>query len=233
MDAYPDILTIGKLIGDPARAAMLVALLDGRPRPASELAWLAHVSRQAASAHLSKLEQGGLVEVSSEGRYRYYRLINAEVGQALEALARISPPATVRSLRTSRELTALRFARICYDHLAGCVGVHLTQALLANGWLLDQGQAYDITETGSQEFEDLGISVEMALSSRRAFAYPCRDWSESQPHLAGALGAALFKVLYDRGWVERAYASRTVQLTDPGRHELNLRLGIDLDPPGK
>lgn len=233
MDAYPDILMIGKLIGDPARAAMLVALLDGRARPASELAWLAQVSRQAASAHLSKLEEGGLVEVSSEGRYRYYRLKNAEVGQALETLARIAPPATIRSLRTSEELAALRFARICYDHMAGYVGVHLTQAFLAKRWLLDQGQNYDITETGSQGFEDLGISVEMARRTRRAFAYPCRDWSENQPHLAGALGAALFKLLCDRGWVDRAYANRTVQLTDTGRHELSLRLEIDLDQPGR
>ncbi len=232
MDAYPDILTIGKLIGDPARAAMLVALLDGRSRPASELAWIAHVSRPAASAHLSKLEEGGLLEVASEGRYRYYRLKNAEVGQALETLARIAPPATVRSLRTSEELASLRFARICYDHLAGYVGVCLTQAFLVKQWLLDQGQAYDITEAGIHGFEDMGISVEMARRTRRAFAYPCRDWSENQPHLAGALGAALFKLLGDHGWVDRAYAKRTVQLTDTGRHKLSQLLEIDLEQPG-
>ena len=233
MDAYPDILTIGKLIGDPARAAMLVALLDGRTRPASELAWIARVSRQAASAHLLKLEKGGLVEVTSEGRYRYYRLKNAEVGQALETLARIAPPATIRSLRASEELTALRFARICYDHLAGYVGVHLTQAFLANGWLVDQGQNYDITEAGHKGFEDLGIPMEKARRTRRAFAYPCRDWSENQPHLAGAMGAALFKLLFDRGWVDRTYAHRTVQLTDKGWYELSQQLGINLDPPDR
>lgn len=229
MDAYPDILSIGKLIGDPARVAMLVALLDGQPRPASELAWLAHVSRQAASAHLSKLEEGGLIEVFPEGRYRYYRLKNAEVGRTLETLASIAPPATTRSLRTSEELASLRFARICYDHLAGYVGVSLTQAFLTKQWLLDQGQNYDVTEAGRKGFEVMGISIDLVLRARRTFAYPCRDWSESKPHLAGALGAALFKLLFDRGWVERAYAKRAIKLTDVGRHAFSDLLGVDLE----
>ncbi len=169
------------------------------------------------------------MEVSSEGRYRYYRLKNAEVGEALETLARIAPPARIRSLRASQELIALKFARICYDHLAGYLGVQLTRAFLAKQWLLNQDQAYYVTEAGNRGFEDLGISLELVRRARRVFAYPCRDWSENQPHLAGALGAALFKLLCDRGWVDRTYANRTVRLTDTGRRELSLRLEVNLD----
>ncbi|MHB1681560.1 MAG: ArsR/SmtB family transcription factor [Bacilli bacterium] len=220
MDAYPDILTIGKLIGDPARAAMLVALLDGDPRPASDLAWLAHVSRQAASAHLSKLVAGGLLDVFTSGRYRYYRLKNAQVATALEMFASIAPQASVRSLRTSEELNALRTARICYDHLAGHVGVRLTAAFLAKQWLVDQGPQYGVTDRGVEGFRTLGIAVEEVRRARRVLAYPCMDWSESRSHLAGSLGAVVFKMLLDCGWVERMPTKRAVQLTDTGRSAL-------------
>src|SRR4051812_36181790 len=129
MQAGPDLASVALLIGDPTRAAMLTALLGGQALPAGELAACAQISAQTASAHLAKLVGGGLLSVTNTGRHRYYRLKSPEVGTALEALAMIAPQERVRSLRQSEDARALRFARTCYDHLAGVVGVAITRSL--------------------------------------------------------------------------------------------------------
>src|SRR5215475_1724076 len=186
---YP-IAAIGELLGDRARAEMLVALLDGRARTAGELAFTANVSGQSASGHLSKLVDGGLLAVQSRGRHRYFRLAGAEVAHALEALgavATVKPP-TVRPLANE----GLYVARTCYDHLAGRIAVELANGLQEENAIRPRGEHdYELGPRGEQCFTKLGIEVERLRGLRRTFARQCVDWTERRPHIAGALGAAL------------------------------------------
>jgi DNA-binding transcriptional ArsR family regulator len=226
MHAEPDLATVATLIGDPARAAMLAALLGGQVRPAGELAACARISPQTASSHLSKLVAGGLLRVTTAGRHRYYQLQGPEVGAALEALAAIAPQARVRSLRESEAARALRFARTCYDHLAGVVGVVVTQGLLDQGLLSADTQSYRISAAGTAWFGRWGIDLAQLEKTRRSFAKPCLDWSERHYHLAGALGAALTQALFERGWLARVAGSRAVRVTEAGRNGLQQELHV-------
>jgi DNA-binding transcriptional ArsR family regulator len=218
-------------IGDPARAAMLSALLGGQARPAGELAACARISPQTASAHLSKLVAGGLLSVTTAGRHRYYKLQSPEVGAALEALAAIAPPARVRSLRESEAARALRFARTCYDHLAGVVGIAVTHGLLDQGLLCADVQGYRVSAAGAAWFARWGIDLAQLEQARRSFAKPCLDWSERHYHLAGALGAALTQALFERTWLVWVAGSRAVRLTQAGRGGLQQELDV-LIPAG-
>lgn len=163
MSADPNLAEVALLIGEPARAAMLLALLGGQALPAGELAARAGVTPQTASAHLARLVEGGLVRVSSSGRHRYYRLSSPEVGSVLEALLTIAPARPVRSLRQSEEARALRRARTCYDHLAGALGVGLTRRLLALELLVADGERYAVTESGAAWLADWGIDLDMGV----------------------------------------------------------------------
>lgn len=217
------------LIGDPGRAAMLQALQDGRAHPAGALAWAAGLTAQAASNHLTKLVDGGLVSVEREGRHRYYRLANAEVAHALEALAVLAAP--VRSLEQPRspQARALRDGRCCYGHLAGRLGIAVTDALVACGAIRPvEGKLYEIPPTGRAWFEDLGLDLD-ALRSKRGVARQCLDWTERRHHLAGPLGVTLLSRLVVLGWVETVAGSRAARLTTLGREELRQRLGVDLE----
>ncbi|MBA3943163.1 MAG: winged helix-turn-helix transcriptional regulator [Herpetosiphonaceae bacterium] len=227
MHTDPDVASVALLIGDPTRAAMLAALLGGQALPAGELAACAQISPQTASTHLAKLVGGGLLTMTTTGRHRYYRLKSPEVGAAWEALARIAPRARVRSLRASEEARALRFARTCYDHLAGVVGVAITQAMLNKQLLTADAQTYHVTEAGTLWCAGWGIDLGQLRQSRRHFATPCLDWSERHPHLAGALGAAVAQKLFERGWIVRVSSSRAVCLTAPGREGLRRELNIN------
>jgi DNA-binding transcriptional ArsR family regulator len=233
MQADPDLATVATLIGDPARAAMLAALLDGQALPAGELAACARISPQTASSHLAKLVAGGLLRVATEGRHRYFQLQSAEVGAALEALAAIAPAARVRSLRESEAAHALRFARTCYDHLAGAVGVAITQGLLDQGLLMVDAHAYRVTPDGTAWFAQWGIDLHHLRQARRSFAKPCLDWSERHYHLAGALGAALAHALFERGWLVRVAGIRAVRLTEQGRAGLRQELRLEIALKGR
>ena len=228
-NADADLAAMGALIGDPARARMLLALLDGSARPASELAMLGGVSRPTASLHLAKLVEGGLLEVERRGRHRYFRLAGPEVGRALEALAAISPPLPARSLRAAQQGEALRLARMCYDHLAGRLGVALTERLLELGWLVESAGAFDLTARGHQRLARWGIDVDGLRRQRRRFAFPCLDWSERKHHLAGALGAALASRLLDLDWIRRVPRTRAVRLTGAGHRGLAEVFGLELE----
>lgn len=229
MQSQPDLSAIAMLIGDPARAAILSALLGGQALPASELAHRAHVTPQTASAHLAKLVEGGLLELNRSGRHRYYRLKNAEVARALEALAIISPAPRPKSQRDSTEYQALCFARTCYDHLAGKLGVALTQALQDKGLLTLHEQAYALTPQGSRWLEDWHIDEDKLHKGRRMFARTCLDWSERRDHLAGALGAAITTRLLEEGWIVRNAGNRSVRLTETGRSGILREFGISID----
>lgn len=226
--AYP-IASVGELIGDPGRAAMLVALLDGRARTAGELALQAHLSAQSASGHLSKLLAGGLVAVRSAGRHRYYSLANSEVAHALEALGAIATKPRTAATVGPRASNELYLARTCYDHLAGKLAVELTGRMEKTGVLRARGeQDFELGPKGPSWFAKLGIDVEELRSARRCFARQCVDWTERRPHLAGALGAALCTRMMTLGWIARRHHTRALRVTEFGAREFGRRFGLAL-----
>ncbi len=215
------------LIGDPTRAALLVALFDGRAQPASALAYAAAVSPQVASNHLAKLERGGLLVVEQEGRHRYYRLASAEVAAALESLAALaSSRMAVRKPRTRAD-GELCFARTCYRHLAGTVGVAITDALVAKGYLLEaEPKVFALGDDGRAWFDEIG--VDLTGDGRRVLARRCLDWTERRHHLAGIAGDRLFARLRARRWLEQRAGARTVRVTAAGVRGLADMLDLDL-----
>lgn len=215
METEADVAAVAALIGDPARSAMLAALQDGRALPAGELARHAGVSAPTASAHLGRLLDGRLVEVQRSGRHRYFRLAGGDVAHALEALAVIAPPASVRSLRGAAVGEALAEARTCYDHLAGRLGVALCAGLLRTKALVERDGAFAVGPRARAVLAPLGVDV-AGLPPRRTAVLRCLDWSERRPHLAGALGAAICARALAEGWVERLPGSRAVRLTPAG-----------------
>lgn len=228
MSTSPNIAELASLIGEPSRVMMLVSLLGGKALPASELAQSAKVTPQTASTHLGKLVEGGLLTSESHGRHRYYRLASAEVAHALEALLTISAPKPVRSLRESDQMRAIRYARTCYDHLAGEVGVALTQKLIELGMIETSGQDFVLHEAGKSKLRSLGVEVESSPKSRRRFARQCLDWSERRHHLAGSLGASLTNRLFELGWIERIPGGRAVRVTPEGMSGFSAEFGLDV-----
>lgn len=238
-----DIAAVAAVLADPGRARMLLALGDGRALAASTLAAEAGVAASTASAHLARLVQAELLQVERHGRHRYYRITGPQVGELLEALARLAPAAPVRSLREGSRAHAVRSARTCYDHLAGQLGTALMEALIDQGVLaggdgtFDPGGSgrdrlsspgwdcdYRLTGTGRAWMDDFGVKI--AAGSRRPLIRYCVDWSEQRHHLSGALGAALLTRLAGMGWVRRAPASRAVHVTSDGRSGLAATFGI-------
>jgi DNA-binding transcriptional ArsR family regulator len=228
MNAEPELATIAALIGDPTRAAILSALMSGQALPASELAYRAQITPQTTSAHLAKLVEGGLLSMTTAGRHRYYRLKNAEVARALEALAVISPLPKAKSPRETAALRDLHFARTCYDHLAGQLGVAITQALLDKNWLVLVDTDFQVTPAGMDWLASWNIDAQQLRKGRRLFACACLDWSERRYHLAGALGAAIASKLFEEKWAMRVAGNRAVRLTEAGRKRLKHELGLDL-----
>ena len=217
----PDIARIAGLIGEPARAEMLTALLDGRALTASELATAAGVTRQTASAHLARLREGRLLAMEAQGRHRYFRLADDEVAHALEALLGVAFRSRPTRLVTGPREPALRKARVCYDHLAGELGVMVYSGLQASGSLASGTEGLCLSEGGRARFRALGVDVDAAARERRVFCRPCLDWGERRDHLAGALGAALLQRIYELRWGTRMKGSRVVAFTAVG--EQNLR----------
>ncbi len=207
---------------------MLDALMDGSAHPAGELARLPGIAASTASSHLARLHTGGLVSYEAHGRKRLYRLAPGEIAEILEALARLAPPAETRSLQSANRDTALRFARTCYDHLAGYCGVNITQSLVERGALLPRDTVYELTASGEVLMARLGVDVVAARTRHRAFARACLDWSERRSHLAGALGAALADTLISRGWLARRPNDRALTVTPTGAAALRRDLGVEL-----
>jgi len=228
VDADPSVADAAALIGEPARAAFLLALSEEEALPATSLAARAGVSASAASGHLAKLVAGGLVVAERRGRHRFYRLANPAVAGALEALAAISRPRAVRSLRESDRAQALRAARTCYDHLAGRLGVAVTEALVARDVMRAADGGYEVTAAGAQQLAELGIDLDALAGGRRPLTRACLDWSERRPHLGGALGRALLEGFLVRGWLRPAGSSRAVRVTDDGRAGFGA-LGVDVE----
>jgi DNA-binding transcriptional ArsR family regulator len=215
---------IAAAIGEPARARMLYCLIDGRARTSTELAVVAGVTPSTASVHLHRLKARQLVRVLAQGKHRYYTLDRPDVAAALEALNVVAGGDTF----TPTAPLALRAARTCYDHVAGTLGVSLYDAFTARGWLsrARRTDACDLTESGADALEALGVDVATARGGRRRFAFACLDWSERRPHLGGALGAAVLRLLLRRRWVDQDLDSRVLRVTASGQRELRARLDI-------
>ncbi|WP_217592571.1 helix-turn-helix transcriptional regulator [Cohnella sp. GbtcB17] len=234
MNAYQNIVSVASLIGDPSRAKMLDALMGGQALPAGELAYIAGVSPQTASAHLSKLVNGNLLKVESQGRHRYYRLANAEVAQFVEMLEVLSPARPVRSLRQSEELVKVRHARTCYDHLAGRLGVALTNAWLERSYLsILSDREFGLTDEGADHFLSWGVDLRTPSPGRRVFAKRCLDWSERYHHVGGYLGARIASAALANGWVERIEGTRALRVTERGRDSLRDLYGMDWASPDR
>ncbi|MEW9110035.1 MAG: helix-turn-helix domain-containing protein [Cytobacillus gottheilii] len=224
----PDLAKIAALLSDPTRSAILLCLMDGTIHPSSELAYIAKVKPQTASFHLHKMLDADLVSVEKHGRHRYYKLKSSEVARVLEQLLHIAPKTAVNSLNEFREKSAIHLARTCYDHLAGYVGVQLTNALMQQGFLTKTDMNFDITAKGRIFLEELGIIEGNIRNSRRKFAPCCLDWTERQHHIAGALGNALLENLLEAGWFSRIPKTRALKVTPKGKLELKKRFSIQL-----
>src|SRR5579864_4418749 len=217
---------VAALIGEPARATMLLSLLDGRALPAGELAFSANVAPQTASGHLAKLVQGGLLRVENQGRHHYYRLAGPDVGTALEALGELAP-ARVRD-REPQEVKVLRYARTCYNHLAGRFAVDIHNAMQRRGLVAPvNGKQCELTEQGRKWLGEIARKHPLKLGRRDVVARLCLDWTERQHHLGGPLGCTLLTRLCEAKWIVRM-RGRSVRLTVNGRMELGKQLGLAL-----
>jgi DNA-binding transcriptional ArsR family regulator len=219
MRSGPPIAQIASLIGDPARANILAALMSGKALTASELAREAGVTAQTASGHLAKLKDGGLILGVQQGRHRYFRLAGPEIADMLESLMGLAARAG-RPVRTGPREEAMRRARVCYDHLAGAAGVRLVEALVGCGWITQAAGGLAVTEAGRPRFAAFGVDMDALETQSRPLCRTCLDWSERRTHLGGALGAALLTALEAKGWVRRTAGSRAVQVTPIGELEL-------------
>ena len=213
MKEGPDIALLGSLIGDPARANMLTALMSGKALTATELAGEANVTPQTASTHLSKLETGGLVRQRKQGRHRYFSLADDEVGGVLESMMGLAAKRGHTRTRTGPKDPALRKARVCYNHLAGEFGVRMLDSLLARQLVVEDDDRLDLTDPGRAFVADFGIDLDGLKSSRRPLCKSCLDWSSRRSHLAGSLGTALLQHFYDEGWARRQDGTRVVAFT--------------------
>jgi len=226
MIAAANLAEVAALVGDPARANMLAALMDGRALTASELAFMARVTPQTASAHLAKLTESHLLSVTSQGRHRYFKLASPLVGRMLEGIMAVAAIEAPRRHRpASPKDAALRQARTCYDHLAGRVGVALADALMAEGHVVLGEDGGSVTDSGAGFFSSIGIDLAQGRPRQRCFCRPCLDWSERRPHLAGFLGAALATTAFEQGWIERLRDTRAVAVTPSGETAMSRLFG--------
>jgi DNA-binding transcriptional ArsR family regulator len=228
MGAGLHIAEVANLVGDPARANILAALLDQRALTASELAYAAGVSAQTTSSHLGKLAEAHLLEVEKQGRHRYYRLASPLVAQMLESVMAVSAHGPRRGRPLARCDEGLRNARTCYDHLAGRLGVGLADALTQRGVIAFDRDGGEVTPAGFTFFSELGVDLTAPAKSRRVFCRPCLDWTERRYHLAGHVGACLLRLCLDRGWVTRQRDSRALTITPAGATQMRAILGVAL-----
>jgi len=217
MKEGPDFALIGSLVGDPARANMLTALMRGQALTATELAAECGVTPQTASSHLAKLEAGGLLRQRKQGRHRYYALSGDDVGAMLETMMGLAASRGHLRLRTGPKDPALRKARICYDHLAGALGVHMLDSLLHRE-MAHSGETTDLSLSplGREAMAGFGVELDALERQRRPLCKSCLDWSARRNHLAGALGAALLERILARNWARRIEQTRIIEFSKTG-----------------
>lgn len=223
-----DLGYITSLIGDPIRTTVLWTLLDNRAYTATELAISADTSPQNISMHLHKLVQADLLTVERQGRHKYYRFSKPEVAYAIEAIGNLIPNKTHQKMVTNKDNVAIKYCRTCYDHLAGKAGVSITESLLKQKIIIQNGAVYNVTAKGENFFLKLGIITAEIKTNRRTFAKPCLDWSERKHHLAGSLGASLLDKMLSLDWLRKTRNSRAIVITSKGQLELRDKFGVQL-----
>ncbi|MEN1970063.1 helix-turn-helix domain-containing protein [Lentibacillus sp. N15] len=228
MGSNPNIAEVASLLVEPSRASILTSLMDDRFHTASELAYMAAIKPQTASFHLAKLVEGNLVIVEKHGRHRYFHLANQEIASILESFLAVSRPGEIKSLNQSIENKAIRKARTCYDHLAGQLGVALTNSMVNMGYLKDGKKEFTVTPNGVEFFHDFGLNLEDLRKKRRSFSRACLDWSERNHHLAGSLGQAITSQLLELNWIDRKPASRAVTITEKGCEEFRRHFNLEI-----
>jgi len=234
MFAAANMVEVAALVGDTARATILAALMGGQALTGSELAFLARISRPTASEHLAKLVNARLIAVTRKRRFRYYRIASPLVARMLESIkvvAAIEVPPRYQP-RSARD-EALRFARTCYDHLAGQLGVVITDALVANGYVVLTEEGGEVTDEGTSFLIAFGANLASSPRHRRIFCRPCLDWSERRYHLAGRVGAEICRRCLELGWLIRERDTRVVLVTSAGRTGLCDTFGLDFDHGGR
>ena len=226
----PIIAEIAALVGDPARATMMAALLDGRALTASELALAARITPQTASTHLAKLTRAGVLSVARNGRHRHFRLASPTVADMIDGIVAVALEKRPRYRPLSRHARALSAARICYDHLAGRLSVDLTDSLVARKYVVPDADVAEITTAGARFFTEFGIELPRLRATRGRFSRLCLDWTERRLHIAGAVGAAITQRCFDLGWMERMKGSQAVMVTPRGRRGFQETFGVDAAP---
>lgn len=226
MPGDANIAAVATLLADPTRVSILMNLSDGRAFTATELAHRSRVAPSTASAHLNKLVEAALIDVEKQGRHRYFRLVNPTIVTILEELAVFAPAGNVHSLREAAIGDAVRKARTCYNHLAGTLGVELTQAFVKKQYLLEIEDGYTMTEDGMNWFATLGVDAKALHNKHGLFVPRHIDWSERRHHIAGTLAAAVTHRLFEREWIKRIPSSRAVCLTEVGQGALFDEFGI-------
>lgn len=229
----PYIAEIAALAGDPARANMLSALMDGGSHSAGELAYAAHVTASTASVHLAKLVAAGLLTDERRGRNRYFRLGSPAVARMLEEIMAVAVARAPRYRPAWMRDERLRSARTCYDHLAGRLGVALADSLVGRGHVVLDDDGGEVTASGARFFGEIGVDLASAAGRRRRFCRPCLDWSERRAHLGGAVGAALAQRCFALGWIDRINDSRAVVITAPGRAGFAAAFGVEIPAAAK
>lgn len=222
----PDISRIAALVGDPARANMLTALIDGGALTATELAMEAGVTKQTASAHLAQLAQAELITRAIQGRHHYFRLAGPEVAALIEALMGIAELRGGKRTRTGPRDPEMRRARVCYDHLAGELGVYMHDQMIALGWIaVAQSDSIALTDTGRKALAEFGIDLDSLDKKRRPLCRPCLDWSMRRHHLAGSVSAAMLDRFVALEWMTRAKDSRAIRVSSSGEAAFRKLLG--------
>ena len=228
MSADVRMAEVAALVGDPARANILAALMGGQALTAGELVHAAGVSPQTTSGHLGKLADGQLIACVKQGRHRYYRIATPRVAEMLEGIMAVIADSPPRHRPASKLDDAMRNARTCYDHIAGKLGVGITDALCAHGQLVLTDEGGEVTDTGVTFLQELGVDLATARSRRRIFCRPCLDWTERRPHLGGTVGAVLAQRCFDLKWLQRMRDSRALIITPAGRRGLGDAFGLSL-----
>jgi DNA-binding transcriptional ArsR family regulator len=232
MVAAANMVEVAALVGDTTRATMLAALMSGQSLTGGELAYVAHVSRPTASEHLAKLVDARLIAMTRKRRFNYYRIASPLVARMLESIKAVAaievPP---RHQPRSARNDALRFARTCYDHLAGQIAVAIADALVAKGYLVLGEDGGEVTQAGASFLAEFGADLTPQSRTRRIFCRPCLDWSERRYHVAGRVGSEICRCCLQRGWFERERDSRALRLMPAGVAGLLDAFGVEITPP--
>lgn len=228
MSEIPQISKLAEILADKSRATILLAMMDGQFHTVNELAKAAGIKQHTASYHLGKLMELQWVTMEKHGRFHYYQIANNELARFLESWLPISPLAASRSLNQSLESQKLYLGRICYDHLAGKIGVQVTDFLLMNHYIEKINDTWTLSKDGEIFFEANGIDVEQLKKEKRCYCRMCLDWSERKHHVAGSVGKALMNMFFQNHWIEHTGDSRAIRLTSMGKEHLSANWMIDL-----